>query len=100
MEDRLSVHEISDAPENLVVVLQYPGLETGPARLVAPLLTDGALKPIPVVTVPVTLHGKSFLLAAHQMTAFPVEFIGNRVGSLLDHDYEIQRALSRLFFGN
>lgn len=100
MEERLSVHQISDAPENLIVILQYHGLETGPARLVAPLLTDGDLMHIPVITVPVIVNDKPYLLATHQLTAFPEHFIGNRVGSLLAYEYDISRALSRLFFGN
>lgn len=100
MGERLSVHEIRDDPDQLVVVLQYPDIDTGPALLVAPLLSDRSLKPIPSVTLDVEIRGKPCLVAMHQLSAFPKQLLGTRVGSLLDHEYDIQRALARLFFGN
>ncbi|MEQ9314964.1 MAG: CcdB family protein [Henriciella sp.] len=100
MMERLAVHEISDDPDQLIVVLQYPNVDTGPAVLVAPLMADSALKPIPSITLEVELRGKSYLLAMHQLSAFPKQFIGAQIGSLLEHEYAIQRALARLFFGN
>ena len=98
--ERLAVHHLSDALGNLVVVLQYPGLDIGPAVLVAPLLQDATLLHIPYVTVEIEFDGKTFLLATHQITAIPHMFIGPMAGNVLSYEYEISRALSRLFFGN
>lgn len=98
--DRFAVHEISEDTDQLVVVLQYPNVATGPSLLVAPLLADSTLKPIPSITVDIEFGGQSYLLAVHQLSAFPKQFIGAQIGSLLAHEYDIQRALARLFFGN
>lgn len=100
MDERFAVHEISDDPEQLIVLLQYPHVDTGPAVLVAPLLADTALLPIPSITIEVVISDRSYILAMHQLSAFPKQLIGDRVASLITHEYEIQRALSRLFFGN
>lgn len=100
MDERFAAHEISDDPEQLIVLLQYPHVDTGPAVLVAPLLADKILRPIPSVTIDVVVRDQSYILATHQLSAFPKQLIGRRVGSLIDHEYDIQRALSRLFSGN
>ena len=97
--DRLAVHHLSDAPGNMVVILQYPGLDVGPAVLVAPLLQDDDLIHIPYVTVEIGFGGGNYLLATHQVTAVPHLFIGAAAGNVLAYEYEISRALSRLFFG-
>ena len=100
MGERLAVHEIRDDPDQLVVILQYPNVDTGPALLVAPLLADKSLQPIPSITLGVDIGGNHYLVAMHQLSAFPKQFIGAQVGSLLAHEYDVQRALASLFFGN
>ena len=100
MDERFAVHQISDDPGQLIVLLQYPHVDTGPAMQVAPLLADKRLRPIPSITIDVVTGDQPYILATHQLSAFPKQLIGDRVGSLIDHEYEIQRALARLFFGN
>lgn len=100
MFDRFAVHKVRDDASQLVVILQYPGLDTGPAVLVAPLLPSEDFKPLPPITVDVGIDGGGYLLAVHQTSAFPVSYLGEQVGSLEAFEYDIARALSRLFFGN
>lgn len=100
MFERFAVHKIRDNANQLVIILQYPGLDTGPAVLVAPLVDSEEFKPLPPITVDVAIEGGDYLLAVHQTSAFPVSYLGEQVGSLDAYDYEISRALSRLFFGN
>jgi toxin CcdB len=98
--ERLGVHHLSDAPDTYVAILQYPGLDVGPAVLVAPLLQSDDLIHIPFVTVQVEFLGSTYLLATHQITAIPSVYIGHMVGNLMAYEYDISRALSRIFFGN
>lgn len=97
---RLAVHRISDDQNRLVVILQYPGLDTGPSILVAPLFPKGELSPMPPVTVDIEIDGEGYILAVQQLSTFPRDYVGPEVGNLTDHEYEISCALSRLFFGN
>jgi len=83
-----------------IVVLQYPGIDTGDYVLAAPLYPVDAAKPIEIVTPRVELNGNAYLLGIHLMASIRKSALSNEVGSLLSYDYEIQRALSRLFSGN
>jgi|CryGeyStandDraft_13_1057135.scaffolds.fasta_scaffold41108_3 hypothetical protein len=98
--ERLAVHRLSDAPNTYVAILQYPGLDVGPPVLVAPLLQSDDLIHIPFVTVEVEFLGGIYLLATHQITAIPSVYIGEPLGDLMAYEYDIARALSRIFFGN
>ena len=82
-----------------MVVLQYPGIDTGDFIFAAPLYPAGAAKPIDVITPSVELQGQSYLVATHLMASIRVMALKTQVGSLLSHEYDIQRALARLFFG-
>jgi len=82
-----------------VVVLQYPGIDTGDFVLAAPLYPATAAKPIDIITPRVNLNGEAYLVGVHLMASIRTRALGTRVGSLLDEEYAIQRALSRLFFG-
>ena len=83
-----------------IVILQYPGINTGNYVLAAPLYPSGAAKPIDVVTPNVMLNGEAYLRGTHLLASVHVSALGDEVGALLAHEYEIQRALARLFFGN
>ena len=83
-----------------IVVLQYPGIDTGNYVLAAPLYPAGAAKPIDIVPPMVTLDGEAYLLGTHLLASVRASALGDEIGSLLAHEYEIQRALARLFFGN
>lgn len=82
-----------------VVVLQYPGIETGDYILAAPLYPASAAEPIETITPEVILNGQPYLLGTHLLASVRKTALGKQVGSLLVHEYAIQRALSRLFFG-
>lgn len=97
---RYPIYCVKDEPESYLVIMQYPGLDTGPGILVAPLINSETLPELPVITVPITLKGKNYILATHQISAFPIHLIGDQVGDLDNWDYEISRAIDRLFFGN
>ncbi|GAB5458456.1 MAG: hypothetical protein Hens3KO_14860 [Henriciella sp.] len=98
--NRLAVHRAIDDSERIFVILQYPGLDTGPSVLAAPLFRQGELPPLPPVTVDVVLQDVDYLVAIQQASAFPTALVGPEIGDLQAYDYDFQRALSRLFFGN
>ena len=94
----LAVFRVENRPP--IVVLQYPSVDTGDFVLAAPLYPEGAAKPIDVITPRVSLHGSDYLVGVHLMASIRTNALETEVGSLIDHEYEIQRALARLFFGN
>lgn len=95
----LTVFDVDDRRPS-IVVLQYPGIDTGDFVLAAPLYPVEAAKPIDIVTPRVELDGKLYLVGVHLMASIRKTALRTEVGSLLSYEYEIQRALSRLFSGN
>lgn len=83
-----------------MVVLQYPDMDTGDFVLAAPLYPAGSARPIEIVTPEVSLNGEAWLVGTHLLAGIRRAALGEQIGHLLPHEYEISRALSRLFFGN
>lgn len=82
-----------------VVVLQYPGMDTGPTWLVAPLFEADAKLLMDVVTPQVELGGETFLVAVHLTAAVRRCDLGPAEGHLAAYEYPIANAINRLFFG-
>ena len=97
--DHLAVFRVEGRRPS-VVILQYPGIETGNYVFAAPLYPAAAAKPIDIVTPRVSMNGEDYLVGVHLMASIRRDALGGQIGSLIDHEYEIQRALARLFFGN
>ena len=82
------------------MVLQYPDMDTGDFVLAAPLYPAGAAKPIDVVTPEVSVNDSVYLVGTHLLAGIRRDALAEPVGNLMSYEYEISRALSRLFFGN
>lgn len=95
--NRFGIHTFDDG---LVMVLQYPGLDTGRTVLAAPLYRAGAAMPMEVITPSVEFGGETYLLGTHLLAAIPKTALGPLVGNTEPQSYEVSRALDRLFFGN
>lgn len=83
-----------------VVVLQYPDMDTGDFVLAAPLYPAGAAKPVEVITPEVSVDGAAYLVGTHLLAGIRKNALAEPLGDLMSYEYEISRALSRLFFGN
>ena len=97
--EQYAVHRLKER-DGLFLVLQYPGLEATNTVVVAPLLPVGQLPDIPVLTPEIGFDGERFSLLTYRLAAIDVRHLGTRMGALEGQEYEISRALSRLFFGN
>lgn len=95
----LAVYSIDDSRPP-VAVLQYPGVDTGNYVFAAPLYPASAAQPIDIITPRVSLNGSDYLVGVHLMASVRRDALATQIGSLLAHEYEIQRALARIFFGN
>ncbi|MEE9381545.1 MAG: CcdB family protein [Hyphomonadaceae bacterium] len=87
-------------PNQIVLVLQYPGLDFEESVIVARLVNAEKFDPLDLVTPKILLGQNEYYLAIHQMAAINTKDIGEYLGSALEDDYAISRALDRLFFGN
>jgi toxin CcdB len=94
----LTVHTLKGAKRQ-VVVLQYPGLDTGASILVAPLFPARDLPELDGVTPRVSLDGEDYLVAVQQLAAVQRKDLGPVVWTLTDYEYSIANAINRLFFG-
>lgn len=94
----LTVHTLKGAKQK-VVVLQYPGLDTGASILVAPLFSASELPELEGVTPKVNLDGEDHLVAVQQLAAVQRKDLGPVVRTLADYEYPIANAINRLFFG-
>ncbi|MCA8902913.1 MAG: CcdB family protein [Hyphomonas sp.] len=83
-----------------VVVLQYPDMDTGDFVLAAPLYPAGAAKPIEIITPEVSVGDTAYLVGTHLLAGIRRNALAEPLGNLIAYEYDISRALSRLFFGN
>ncbi|MBW8304360.1 MAG: CcdB family protein [Brevundimonas sp.] len=87
----------SDAP--LICVLQSHYLEGMDTVMVAPMIRGQAQATATQVAVPTIFDGESYLLDLALMASLERRHLQKAVGSLLDSEYDIRRALDRLFTG-
>lgn len=93
------VHRLKDSA-NLVIILQYPGLETSSLVIVAPLIAADALPEITPMTPILQHEDQSWMVLTYRMAAIPESDLGEYITSFQDIDDAFHRALSRLFYGN
>lgn len=94
-----AIHRLRDSGR-AVLVLQYSGLETSGLVVVAPLIEADVLPVIEPLAPIITAGGKDWMLLTYRLAAVPERDIAEKIGQLEDADYILQRAISRLFFGN
>jgi hypothetical protein len=94
----LTVHTLKGTKRR-VVVLQYPGLDTGASILVAPLFPASDLPELQGVTPRVDLDGEDHLIAVQLLAAVQRKDLGPVERTLAQHEYAIANAINRLFFG-
>ena len=95
---QFDVCRLRDGP--LVVVMQHDNLEELRSRLVAPVMFDTRLPPIPRVHVPVEIDGREGLVVMDQLTAVPKAALGRKIGSLIEYEYKLKNAIDRLLVGH
>lgn len=95
---RFAVYRLSGSKPP-VVILQYPDIDTGDFVFAAPLYPTGAARPINVITPEVELDGKTYLVGTHLLAGIRKSALSGNIGNLVAYEYDISRALSRLFFG-
>lgn len=94
----LTIHTLKGAKRE-VVVLQYPGLDTGASILVAPVFPASELPELEGVTPKVNLDGEDHLVAVQQLAAVQRKDLGPVVRTLADYEHPIANAINRFFFG-
>jgi len=96
---RFEIRRVKDR-DDLVLVLQYPGLDLGRTLIVAPLVALETIQPIAVITPEIRWGDRRYALGTHQLAAVPISTLGPVIGHAEDDEAEISRAIDRLFFGN
>ena len=87
----------TDAPYVCVIQSHYlAGMDT---VIVAPLLRADMAATNSQVTVPVSVDDENYALDLALMANIETRHLGAVVGNLLDHEFDIRRALDRLFTG-
>ena len=82
-----------------VVVLQSHLLDDLPTVIVAPLLRPAERPAFTDVGMHVSFSGEGYTLSVAELSATDARRLSRPVGSLRDYDYEIRRALDRVFTG-
>ena len=82
-----------------VVVLQSHFLAATPTAVVAPLLIDDDRSAYSEASVKVVFGGTPYVLSIPELAGIEPSRLGRRSGTVNDYDYEIRRALDRLFTG-
>lgn len=87
----------NDAP--YVCVLQSHYLAGMDTVIVAPLLRAAVATTESQVAVPVVIEGTGYVLDLALLANIETRDLGAVVGSLAEHEFDIRRALDRLFTG-
>lgn len=87
----------NDAP--FVCVMQSHYLDGMDTVMVAPMIRGQALATSTQVVVPVVFDDETYVLDLALMASLERRDLRSPVGSLLDMEYDIRRALDRLFTG-
>lgn len=82
------------------VLLSYPGMETNGTVVVAPLLQEDEIAIVETLHPVMVTPAGSRVLAVERLAGVLPEFVEPTGTTLIEYDYLIHRALSRLFFGN
>ncbi|MEM6557427.1 MAG: hypothetical protein AAF642_16210 [Pseudomonadota bacterium] len=98
--DPYTIVRLKSHPDHTFILLSYPGVETNGTVVVAPLLGEDQIAIVetlhPVVPTPMGHR----VIAVERLGAVVPEIIIPTEDTLIEYDYLIHRALSRLFFGN
>ncbi|HXA40078.1 MAG TPA: CcdB family protein [Phenylobacterium sp.] len=82
-----------------VVVLQSHFLAATPTTVVAPLLIDDDRSAYSEASVKIVFGGERYVLSIPELAGIEPSRLGRRSGAVTEYDYEIRRALDRLFTG-
>jgi toxin CcdB len=83
----------------LVVVVQSHLLDNLPTVVIAPSLRPVERPAFTYVGMPVAFDGQDYTLSVAELSAIDVRRLARPLGSLQEFEYEIRRALDRLFTG-
>ena len=81
-----------------LVILQSHLLEAMPTVIVAPMLAGEGRTPYKPVSAVVRFQDQEFIVSAAEMTAIDPQNL-NAIGTLLDFEFEIRRAIDGVFTG-
>ena len=81
-----------------LVILSSHLLNDFDDAVVAPLVND-AIKTVPELEIPIRIDDQPLTLVISEISTLEKRALHRRVGTLLDHEYDIRRALDRLFTG-
>ena len=82
-----------------LVVLQSHFLAATPTTVVAPMLIDDDRSAYSEASVKAVFGGEPYVLSTLELAGIEASSLGRRSGAVNDYDYEIRRALDRLFTG-
>jgi toxin CcdB len=82
-----------------VVVLQSHFLAATPTTIVAPLLIDDGRSAYSEASVKIVFGGERYILSIPELAGIEPSRLRRRSGAVDEYDYEIRRAIDRLFTG-
>lgn len=89
----------SRAAAPFVVVLQSEHSGDLPTIVVAPIYLRAKAQLLSQLTVAIEFEGQHMLISIPELAAVSDRRLKRKLGDLLDHEYDIRRALDRLFTG-
>jgi len=87
-------------PSGAYVLLSYPGMETNGTVVIAPLIAPDNIAIVETLHPIVETPTETRVIAVERLAAISPDFMVATTDTLIEYEYEIQRALSRLFYGN
>ena len=98
--DRYAIVTLKTHHEDEFILLSYPGMETNGTIVVAPLVPEDRIGIVetlhPIVDTP---RGRR-VVAVERMAGVARDLVQDTPHSLIEYEFRISGALSRLFYGN
>lgn len=98
--DAYAIVILEDVVAGEFVLLSYPGMETNGTVVIAPLLQKDKIAIVTTLHPLVETPFGDRVVAVERLAAVSPHLITPTAYSLIDYEYDIQRAMARLFFGN
>ena len=97
---RYSIVKLKSIPSDDFILLSYPGLETNGSVVIAPLLPKDAIAIVETLHPTVETSSGRRVVTVERLAGVSPDLIEPTQESLIAFEYAIDRALSRLFYGN
>lgn len=98
--EQYAIVKLRTNPIDDFILLSYPGMETNGTVVVAPLVAEDKIAVVEILHPVVETPFGRRVIAVERLAGVAPELVSQTSNTLIANEHVIQRAISRLFYGN